>query len=169
MNVCVNGIEVSVSDSVIAKLLTERLVKPACVKNEVRQVRADNEPPRIGELWWPMQGGIYAGVGRAADGTQHQLVVGPAAPNAMTWKDALAWAAALREDGFDDWQLPTRRDQALCYANVPELFEKEWYWSCEQCAGDDAFAWCQSFGYGGQLSNPKGNECRARAVRRLTL
>jgi len=57
----------------------------------------------------------------------------------------------------------------LQYANVPELFEKEWYWSCEQHAGDVGFAWMQTFGDGGQSFGHEDDGFRARAVRRLII
>jgi hypothetical protein len=50
---------------------------------------------------------------------------------------------------------------------VPELFQKEWYWSCEQHADDSDYAWYQFFGYGNQNNWHKGSNNRARAVRRV--
>ncbi len=175
MNVLINGVEVAVNDRVIANILTERLSAgfKAPVQNEVLLRRADQEPPPIGADW-PFHGGVYAGIGRDADSLQRIVIVGPEAPKELSWKDAQTWvkelnAAAESNGGFGDWALPTRRDQALCWANVPELFKKEWYWSGEQYAGHDAYAWCQSFGNGGQDGGRKDNEFRARAVRRLAI
>ena len=65
--------------------------------------------------------------------------------------------------------MPFRAEQALQFANVPELFEKEWYWSCEQLAAAPVYAWLQHFGYGFQLNYHKSLVCRARAVRRLII
>lgn len=79
---------------------------------------------------------------------------------------AAQWAAELDIDGHADWYLPARRELALCYANVPELFEKSrWYWSSTQCSPDDA--WVQDFDGGDQYYDPKDYEYRARAVRRV--
>lgn len=79
---------------------------------------------------------------------------------------AAEWAAGLKIDGHDDWYLPARREAALCYATVPELFEKAWHWTSTQSS--PGRAWSQTFVDGLQLSYPKGHELRARAVRRTS-
>lgn len=78
---------------------------------------------------------------------------------------AAEWAAELEIEGHTDFYLPSRRELALCYAHVPELFEKAWHWSSTQFSPNDA--WVQNFGGGSQLSVRKDSECRARAVRRV--
>ena len=78
---------------------------------------------------------------------------------------AAEWAAQLGIAGHDDWYLPARRELALCYANVPELFEKRWHWSSTQYSPN--LAWIQYFGGGTQDNGHKGYEYRARAVRRV--
>jgi hypothetical protein len=106
--------------------------------------------------------GIYAGICRGADGApDYALEVLAEAPKEMNWQDAKAWAESI------GGTLPTRREQALCFANVPELFKKAWYWSCEQYAGAAAYAWSQGFDYGYQDYGRKYRELRARAVRRF--
>jgi hypothetical protein len=40
---------------------------------------------------------------------------------------AAQWAAKLKGNGFEDWYLPSQGELAVCFANVPELFEKTWY------------------------------------------
>lgn len=50
-----------------------------------------------------------------------------------------------------------------------EAFEATWYWSSTHYAGSEAGAWCQGFDGGGQGYHHKGDELRARAVRRLKL
>jgi hypothetical protein len=108
--------------------------------------------------------GIYAGTARADDqGPDHILEVLDEAPNKMTYDDAMKWAASV------GGTLPTRKQAALLFANVPELFEKEWYWTCEQYAGDEGYAWFQHVDYGNQRNSRKDDELRARAVRRLNL
>lgn len=77
---------------------------------------------------------------------------------------AAEWAAGLVIDGHADWYLPARRESALCYANVPELFEKDWYWTSTQFSPH--YAWVQYFDDGGQDTSLKLIEFRARAVRR---
>jgi hypothetical protein len=78
---------------------------------------------------------------------------------------AAEWAAALVIEGHGDFYLPARRELSLCYANVPELFEKAWYWSSTQSSRSTAYA--QTFDDGHQSPRDKGYEGRARAVRRI--
>ena len=78
---------------------------------------------------------------------------------------AAEWAAGLSIDGHKDFYLPARRELALCYANVPDLFKRQWHWSSTQSSADNA--WMQDFADGGQFGNPKGREYSARAVRRF--
>lgn len=78
---------------------------------------------------------------------------------------AAQWAHELAIGQFDDFYLPARRELSLMYANVPELFKKEWYWSSTQYS--EAYAWIQRFHNGYQDSHWKGSYHRARAVRRL--
>lgn len=108
--------------------------------------------------------GIYAGIARADEhGGDHIIEVLDTAMEPATWQDAMDWAASI------GGTLPTRKEQALLFANVPELFEKEAYWSCETHAGDAGYAWSQSFGYGGQYGYHKSSSVRARPVRRLNI
>jgi hypothetical protein len=117
--------------------------------------------PKIGDQG---EHGIYAGIARGDDTMDDHIVeVLAETPNKMTWDAAKAWVESI------GGTLPTRKEQALLFANVPELFEKEWYWSCEQYAGNDAYAWCQGFGNGGQYGTRENYELRARAVRRLPI
>jgi hypothetical protein len=85
--------------------------------------------------------------------------------HSKTEHPAAKWAYELTIGRFDDFYLPGRRELALMYANVPELFKKEWYWSSTQYR--EAFAWIQHFDSGDQDGYWKHNYDRARAVRRL--
>lgn len=78
---------------------------------------------------------------------------------------AAQWAHELAIGQFDDFYLPARRELSLMYANVPELFKKEWHWSSTQYSV--AYAWIQNFINGYQYDSWKGDGYRARAVRRL--
>ena len=125
--------------------------------------------PRIGEVW-EGQGGVYAGIVRGRDGAPDaHLVVGPEADKAVNWKVADQFARAVTVNGLTDFSLPTRAEQSIAFGNVPELFQKDWYWSSEKTASDAGYAWCQTFGTGGQYCDPIDSELRARAVRRLTV
>jgi len=107
----------------------------------------------------------YAGIILGKDGQpDHHLILLAAEPkNLQSWNDAKAWA--VKAGG----ELPTRREQSLLFANLKDQFEPDWYWSCEQDAADDSYAWDQIFGNGGQGYDPKTYEGRARAVRRLLI
>jgi hypothetical protein len=125
--------------------------------------------PMIGQPW-PGQGGINAGLVRGRDGgVDYYLIVAAEARSGVKWKDAMGWAKELEADGHRDFTLPYRNEQAVLFGNVPEIFEKEYYWSCAQHAEFGAYAWSQSFSNGFQSYDPKSNELRARAVRRLVI
>lgn len=106
----------------------------------------------------------YAGLILDSDGAPtHHLILLPGAAEDVTWPDALAWAEQA------GGTLPTCQEQALLYANLKAEFTANWYWSSEQYAGGEAYAWCQHFLLGSQCSHHKFNELRARAVRRLPI
>ena len=106
-------------------------------------------------------GEIYAGI-LLKDGTpSHHLVLLPNDLKPSTWKQAIAWAA--KQGG----ELPTHKEQALLFANAAGEFQESWYWSSEQYAGDESYAWCQYFLNGTQTTNRKAIKLRARAVRRI--
>jgi hypothetical protein len=112
----------------------------------------------------PLAGGQFAGIARGEKGKpDNAIVVLIDEPKALTWKAALAWAEKLNAS------LPTRAEARICYANLRDAFEADWYWTCEQYAGDESSAWCQDFGLGNQDDTRKDGELRARAVRRLPI
>lgn len=114
--------------------------------------------PLIGAQW---QGGIYAGL-TIHDERPFGLILLPGEFNGK-WSPAVSWAT--EQGGY----LPSRFDQLVLLKNLKAEFKPEWYWSAERYAGDDAYAWNQSFGIGGQTSNHEDGDYRARAVRRLTI
>jgi hypothetical protein len=106
----------------------------------------------------------YAGLIVGKDGAaSYHLILLPGEAESVTWEKAGEWA---KEAGGE---LPTRREQALLYANLKEQFHSAWYWSSEQHASGSDFAWGQGFGDGGQYDFHKNDELRARAVRRLVI
>ena len=125
--------------------------------------------PKIGEpLEW--EGGIYAGIVRGDLGEpDYRLIVCESEQAKINWQDAKAWVAGLVVDDCRDFTLPKRKEQAVLFGNVPEMFEKDWYWSNEQYAGLAEYAWIQGFGLGTQLNGLKDYDCRARAVRRIPI
>jgi hypothetical protein len=70
-------------------------------------------------------------------------------------------------EGHKDLYLMSRADARLCMANVPELFEKEWYLTSTQYSSDHA--WSQGFLNGTQGTDLKKFEALWRPVRRLFL
>jgi len=102
----------------------------------------------------------YIGGIVAADGTTTHIILLPGAFKG-TWKKSMNWSA---KQGGD---LPNRVEQALLYATAKEEFERDYYWS--NTDDESGWAWFQYFYDGHQLSNPKNNELRARAVRRLII
>ncbi|WP_075795669.1 hypothetical protein [Massilia putida] len=106
----------------------------------------------------------YAGIILGDDGApSHHLILLPGDVDDVTWDQAKEFAAKA------GGELPTRREQALLFANLKSQFEERYYWSGEQHASCDAFAWTQYFYYGYQNYYYKSAELRARAVRRLTI
>ena len=123
--------------------------------------------PAIGTAWASFDqtrgahSGIYAGLSLENE-RPVALVLLPEEIEA-NWKDATAWAD--EQDG----DLPSRIDQRVLFKNLKSEFKTEAYWSCEPYAGAESYAWYQYFGYGRQDFNPKHDELRARAVRRVAI
>lgn len=105
------------------------------------------------------KGEKYGGLllGKNGDPDQHIILL-PSEVQAVNWDEAKKFAA---ESGGE---LPTRREQALLFANLPEEFTPNWYWSGAQRGSGSA--WGQGFSFGIQYWSYPGGECRARAVRR---
>ncbi|WP_454674861.1 Lcl domain-containing protein [Achromobacter pestifer] len=80
---------------------------------------------------------------------------------------AAAQIGALTLEGHSDWYLPAQRELSLCWATVPHLFRKDWYWSSTQYSASDA--WIQTFDDGYQDVCDRDSSYRARAVRRLPI
>lgn len=110
------------------------------------------------------KGEVYAGILLDKKGQpSHHLVLLAGKRDNFTWEEAKKWA--LDQGG----ELPTRKEQALLFANAAKHFEARWYWSCEQYASDPSCAWMQYFTSGGQLYGRTSSKGRARAVRRVPI
>ena len=81
----------------------------------------------------------------------------------------VAWDNAKELAANAGGELPTRREQALLYANLKEQFQESAYWSCEEYASGSGYAWYQVFDDGYQGYDFKGHKLRARFVRRLPI
>jgi len=108
------------------------------------------------------EGEQYAGLllGKNGEPDQHIILL-PGEVQSVNWDDARKFAANA------GGELPTRREQALLFANLPEEFTPNWYWSGEQRGS--VSAWVQFFTLGYQDWNRSVSKCRARAVRRSPL
>lgn len=156
MELTKNGVTISVEKYLLFDLALAHAIggRPS----ELRQPSTVLAIPRLND------GEHYAGIIIGKDGaSSHHLILLPGEAKDLNWEKAKEWAT---EQGG---QLPTRREQALLYANLPEQFKPEWHWSCEQHAASSDSAWMQLFGYGLQGFDLKSNHYRARAVRRLVI
>ena len=104
--------------------------------------------------------GLILGKGGEPD---YHLFLRPGEAESVTFEEAKAWAKKA------GGELPTRREQSLLFANLKEQFQPRWYWSGEQCAPYDDYAWAQGVYDGVQNLCRKDDGCRARAVRRLPI
>ena len=109
-------------------------------------------------------GELYAGIllGKEGQPDQHIILL-PGEAEGVKWLAAKEWAKKV------GGELPTRREQALLFANLKEAFQPRWYWSGEQHAAYSGYAWGQHFNDGYQIGNDTSYEGRARAVRRLAI
>ena len=134
------------------------------------EAQADQpESIHLPELLIEMQPGErYAGLILGKDGEpSYHLVLLPGQQDDIGWNKAMEWAS--QQGGEYTASLPTRREQSLLFANLKEEFEDRAYWSCEDGELDASWAWFQYFSDGYQYGNRKGDELRARAVRRLVI
>ena len=138
--------------------------KPVAVK----KLKGPNEL-RIGQRY-AEYGGVYMGVAIGENTANNYMVFrGRYADKRLNHADALKFAAACTDGKFKDWQLPGRTTGALLYANGRAEARSGWHWLEPQDAGDDAYAWCQHFSYGGQFNDHKVNEFEVVLVRRVLI
>jgi hypothetical protein len=104
---------------------------------------------------------LYAGLilGDKDEPDHHLIMLTLHKDASMTWKNAMA---AAKKAGA---RLPTRREASLLFANLKQHFQPAWYWTSDQHAGDDDYAWCQYFGYGIQGNSRKSLYDRVVLVR----
>lgn len=105
------------------------------------------------------KGEEYGGLllGKNGEPDQHIILL-PGDNDDADWQTQNEWAKSICGN------LPTRREQALLFANLPEEFTPNWYWSGEQRGSGSA--WFQYFPDGSQVWLGTSSKCRARAVRR---
>lgn len=122
-----------------------------------------DEKAFVKEIKWGAQGEDEPGAKCEWDGYTNTIAL----RESKHAHHAAEWTTSIEIDGHRDFFLPSRRQSALAYANVPELFEKCWHWTSTQYS--PAYAWVQHFAGGYQLINVQGTEFAARAVRRLVI
>lgn len=110
-------------------------------------------------------GESYAGIilGKKGQPDYHLVLLADKPAIRIKWQQAMDWAKSI------GGTLPDRCEQSLLFANLKELFDADWYWSCEQRADYSGYAWSQHFPYGDQDNFCKSNEYRAVAVRRVII
>ena len=108
-------------------------------------------------------GELYAGLVLEEAAWHHLILLPDSMPKSAGWKKAMEWAKEQNGD------LPTRREQAVLYGNLPGEFKEDWYWSSTPDAGVESSAWYQYFLNGYQYYDRKDGKLRARAVRRVAI
>lgn len=108
------------------------------------------------------KGEVYAGLITDKGKPAHHLVLLPGKTQGP-WAECVEWAKKA------GGELPTRREQSLLFANCKAEFEERWYWSGEQHASNDEYAWYQDFYDGYQYYGNVSGTYRARAVRRVPI
>ncbi len=148
----IKGVDVQIKDDQVANIVLAHFTSRTEINSH------GLEPVSLKE------GEHYAGIILGKNGAQsYHLILLPGEIEDTDWQKSMDLAKSI------GGELPNRREQALLYANLKEQFKPEWYWSCEQSAGNAGWAWMQAFSDGSQLSSPKGLDTRARAVRRLII
>ena len=106
----------------------------------------------------------YAGVLLQDGKPSHHLVLLPG-ETTTTWPNAIAWAKT------HGGELPTRKEQALLFANAANAFTQTWYWSSEEHVdpGTANYPWIQNFTNGRQDTTHQSTHSTARAVRRVPI
>ena len=124
--------------------------------------QAENKSAFLAEALKP--GEVYAGFIFGKDGAPDYHVFRQSGQIVdVDWDAYMAWVKSV------GGKAPTLRELSLMFANIPEEFDKGAYWSGEQYESNDAFAWFQYFGSGGQNLHHKNDKLRGVAVRRLPI
>jgi hypothetical protein len=171
-----NAPEKKLSENITLRLDGATVTVPAelAAMAYLEQLLDERRPTRVDVAWTaPLRratpafgagygGGKFAGI-TVHDNVPCELVLLEGENESCTWKEALAWA---EEQGG---VLPSRFDQLVLLKNLKSEFQEAWYWSSEQLAGDESYAWYQDFYYGNQDWSHVSGHYRARAVRRLAI
>lgn len=126
-------------------------------------------PPRIG-TFWTEHGGIFAGIVAGENNAPDYFLIHATSEHELfdiDWNNSIE-ASQAPINGLTDWSLPNRREARLLAINCRDSFDLDsLYWTSEQTAHNDAYAWMQDFFNGYQYYYHKSTKLRARAVRRV--
>ena len=125
--------------------------------------------PRIG-TFWVEHGGIFAGIVAGENNAPDYFLIHATSDHELfdiDWHNSVESAQAPIND-LTDWSLPNRREARLLAINCRDSFDLDsFYWTSEQDAHFDSYAWVQGFDDGTQYYYHKSFKGRARAVRRV--
>lgn len=123
--------------------------------------------PRFGQ-YLAGEGGEFVAVMKGEPGQPDYLLVRHTEfREPAPWKDQMAWAKKLKQDGHQDFRLPTRRELHALIAQEKDKYNDNWYWSCEPNGA--SYAWVQYFNDGLQGWGYQNGISRAVAVRSVIL
>ena len=163
MQLAIRGIAVTIADTEVARIVDDHFSNPftdPTILHRADRAKYDAaKAPRIGESY---AGGTYAGI-TLHDNTPMHLVLLDGEAEDLTWGKAKDWANGLE----DNAQLPSRIDALVLFTNLPDKFQKAYYWTAAPV--EPGSAWCQLFDYGNQFWSGVDSLLRARAVRRLPI
>lgn len=184
------GAIIQLPHDVIVRNWMDSIAQPSAAANESKAI------PQLGE-YWHGQGGIYAARMRGNKGQPDRHLIVPVAdvlnlkaqwgchgkeitgadndlygmPNTVAMAEAGSDIASqilsMKIEGYSDFYLGARHEYRACYLNVPELFQKEWYWTSTQSSAYYAFS--QDFHYGDQDNDLKYDELFVRPVRSFVI
>jgi hypothetical protein len=136
----VNGVRIEVA--------LDGSVKVCPVSNDYKVINK-LKSPSIGDVM--PDGTIYAGI--SPDTKRPMYVIATDAIRAMKWESAARCVSELKENGHNDWRLPTRDELNVLLHNRNEIggFDESgmnpkcWYWSSTDAPGFRSVAWVRRF------------------------
>ena len=107
----------------------------------------------------------YAGAVLDQDGDHqfHLVLMAQQPDKKLNWQAAKDWAASV------GGSLPTRREQALLFANCKPHLKPDWHWSSQEHESDASYAWSCFFFDGYQGVSHKSYDGCAVAVRLIPI
>ena len=99
----------------------------------------------------------------------HGLIAAENDLGKFSWKKAKDTCEKLVLNGYDDWQMPSRTELAVLFANKDFVsgFTPTYYWSATEAGFAKSHGWTQMFTTGFQTGKGKRNEFLIRPVRKF--